>query len=164
MALPLGDTRARLWIAIILVMPSIARANPVSVDGQSLIAFAIVAFWGLVIESGIAALTLLSCGPLVVPLFGTLTVANIVVFMIAFLPLSGRVSLCLLEPGVVVADTMLIKLIASLPFVQGGGFVGVSWRRALVGSLLGNAASFFVGVLASGAPWIDHHAGGGGLE
>lgn len=56
MALPLGDTRAGLCIAIILVMPSIAQANPVSVDGQSLIAFAIVALWALVIESGIVFL------------------------------------------------------------------------------------------------------------
>jgi len=59
---------------------------------------------------------------------------------------------------------MLIKLVASVPFVQGGEFVGVTWRRALVGSLLGNTTSFFVGVLASGAPWIDHHTAVGGLE
>src|SRR5207249_2160058 len=41
------------------------------------------------------------------------------------------------------------------PFLQAGGFLGVSWRRASVASFLGNTASFFVGVLASGAPWID---------
>ncbi len=38
--------------------------------------------------------------------------------------------------------------------LQSGGFVGVSWRRATVASLLGNAASFFIGVLASGKPWV----------
>ena len=156
--------RTRLLISVALMMPVIAHANPVSVDGQSLIAFAIVAFWALVIESGIATTVLVSCGPLVVPLFGTLVVANVLVFLFAFLPLSGRVSLWLLEPGVVLADTLFIKLVSTLPFVQGGGFLGVTWRRALVASLLGNTASFFVGVLASGAPWIDHHTGVGGVE
>ena len=48
--------------------------------------------------------------------------------------------------------------------LQGGEFLGVSWRRALVASLLGNTASFFIGVLASGAPWIVHDTGVGGLE
>jgi hypothetical protein len=36
------------------MFPLIARANPVMIDGQSLIAFGIVASWALVIESGIA--------------------------------------------------------------------------------------------------------------
>ncbi|HWQ90447.1 MAG TPA: hypothetical protein VN673_02160 [Clostridia bacterium] len=158
------EQRVRLCMVVLLMTPVMARANPVTVDGQSLIAFAIVAFWALVIESGVGTLALVSCGPLIVPLFGTLAIANIVVFLFAFLPLSGRVSLWLLEPGVVLADALLIKLVASLPFVQGGGFVGVTWRRALVGSLLGNTTSFFIGVLAAGAPWIDHHTVGGGLE
>jgi hypothetical protein len=156
--------RTRLFIALAFMIPVIAHANPVSIDGQSLIAFAIIAFWALVIESGIVTLTLVSCGPLIVPLFSTLVLANVLVFLLAFLPLSGRVSLWLLEPGVVIADALLIKLVSSLPFVQGGGFLGVTWRRTLVASLLGNTASFFLGVLASGAPWIDHHAGVGGVE
>ncbi len=149
--------RARLLIALVLVLPLMARANPVSIDGQSLIAFAVVAFWALVIESGIATLVLISCGPLIVPLFGTLLIVNVLVFLFAFVPLSGRTSLWLLEPGVVLTDAIFIRLVSSLPFVQGGEFVGVTWRRALVASLLGNTASFFVGGLASGAPWIDHH-------
>ncbi len=149
--------RARLAIALLLVMPALARANPVSIDGQSLIAFAIVAFWALVIESGIATLVLVSCGALIMPLFVTLTFSNVTVFLTAFLPLTGRVSLWLLEPGVVFADALCIKLVSGLPFVQGCGFLGVTWRRALMASLLGNTTSLFVGVLASGAPWIDHH-------
>ena len=151
--------RTRLFTAVALMLPVVARANPVSVNGQSLIAFAIVAFWALVIESAIVTLVLVSCGPLIVPLFGTLVIANVLVFLFAFLPLSGRVSLWLLEPGVVLADALFIKFVSSLRFVQGGGFLGVTWRRALVGALLGNTASFFIGVLASGAPWIDHQLG-----
>ena len=59
----------------------------------------------------------------------------------------------------VLVDALLLKLLASLPFLQGGGFVGVSWRRVLVASLLGNAVSFFIGVLAGGAPWVVHETG-----
>ena len=152
--------RARLFILVLLLMPLVARANPVMIDGQSLIAFGIVAFWALVIESGIATLTLVSSGLMIVPSFGTLIVANVALFLFAFLPLTSRVSLWFLEPGVILADALLLKLVASAPFLQGGGFVGVSWRRALVASLLGNAASFFIGALGSGAPWILHEPGG----
>jgi hypothetical protein len=152
--------RTRLVIAVLLMTPWIACANPVMIDGQSLIAFGIVAFWALVIESSIATLTLVSSGVLIVPSFGTLVIANVALFLFAFFPLTGRVSLWILEPGVVIADALLIKLVASAPFLQGGSFVGVSWRRALVASFLGNTASFFVGVIASGAPWVVHETGG----
>jgi hypothetical protein len=151
--------KSRLSIAVLLLLPLIARANPVQIDGQSLIAFAIVAFWALVIESGLVTLTLVSCGVIIVPAFITLVLANVLVFFLAFLPLTDRVSLWLLEPGVVVADAVLVKLVASLPFLQSGEFIGVSWRRAFVASLVANAASFFIGVLASGAPWIVHETG-----
>lgn len=153
--------RTRLAVAIFLILPLIARANPVQIDGQSAIAFGIVAFWALVIESGLVTLALVSRGVMIVPTFVTLIMANLLVFLFAFLPVSGRVSLWLLEPRVVVADAVLIKLAMCAIFVQGSSFVGVTWRRAFIASLLGNSASFFVGVLASGAPWIVHDHGGG---
>jgi hypothetical protein len=151
--------KTRLLIATLLVIPVALRANPVMIDGQSLIAFGIVAFWALVIESGIATLALSACGVLLVPFFGTLVMANVGVFLLAFLPLTGRVSLWVLEPAVVVADAVMIKLVASVPLLHGGAYVGVSWQRGFVASLLGNAASYFIGVLASHAPWIMHETG-----
>jgi hypothetical protein len=151
--------RRRIFILALLMIPVVARANPVPIDGQSLVAFVIVAFWGLVVESGIVTLALVSCGVLIVPAFISFVLANVALFLFAFLPLSGRLSLWFLEPGVVVADAVLVKLVATAPFLQGGGFLGLSWRRALLASLLGNAASFFVGVLASGAPWVGHETG-----
>jgi hypothetical protein len=157
--------RARLFILALLMVPLAVHANPVMIDGQSLLAFGIVAFWALVIESGVATLALLSAGALMVPLFGTLVIANVAVFLFAFLPLTDRVSLWFLEPGVVLADASLIKLVAAFPFVQGDSFRGITWRRASVASLLGNAASFFIGVIGSHAPWIVHQTGApGGLE
>ncbi len=152
--------RSRLVIAALLMLPVIAQANPVMVDGQSLLAFGVVAFWALVIESGIATLALVSSGVLIIPSFGTFVAANVLLFLFGFLPLTGRVSLWFLEPGVVLVDALLLKLVASAPFLQGTGFIGVSWRRALVASLLGNLASFFIGVLAAGAPWAVHEPGG----
>src|SRR5881296_2006366 len=145
--------RTRVLIMTILMLPGALRANPVAIDGQSLIAFGIVAFWALVIEAGIATLILVSSGVLIWPVFGTLVIANTAVFLLAFLPLTGRVSLWFLEPGVVLADAIMIKLVASAPFLQGGNFVGVGWQRALVASFLGNAASYFVGLIGSHAPW-----------
>lgn len=154
--------RTRLPIVLLMMMPLIARANPCAIDGQSALAFAIVAFWALVIESGIAGLILVSSGVMLLPLFGTLLIGNLIIFLFGFLPLTGDVSLWFLEPGVVMVDALLIKIIAAAPFVQGGGFVGVSARRAIVASLLGNVASYFIGVIASSSPWIDH--GNSGLE
>lgn len=153
--------KARLLIAALLITPCVARANPVIIDGESLIAFAIVAFWALVIESGVATLALASRGILIVPSFITLVLANIAVFLFAFLPLTGRVSLWILEPGVVLADALAIKLLVSGGLLQGDAFLGVSWRRALLASFLGNSTSFFIGVIGSRAPWIMHDAGPG---
>ena len=150
---------SRLIIVAISLLPFVAQANPVQIDGQSLIAFGIVAFWALVIESGIATLALLSAGILIVPSFVALVIANVAVFLFAFLPLTNSISLWLLEPGVVVADMMMIKILTSASFLQGGDFIGVSWRRALTVALLGNAASLFIGVLGSHAPWIVHEIG-----
>lgn len=149
------------FIAFLFLMPLTVLANPVQIDGQSAIAFAIVAFWALVIESGLVTLALVTTGVLIVPSFLTLIALNVALFLFAFLPLIGRVSLWILEPSVVLADAVLIKVVVAAPFLQGGGFLGVSWRRALVASLLGNVASFFVGVLASSAPWIVPESGGG---
>jgi hypothetical protein len=146
--------RKRLFTVLLLMLPFITRADPVAIDGQSLIAYGIVAFWALVIESGIVTLVLFSRGILVLPSFFTLAAANIAVFLFAFLPLTSHFSVWILEPGVVIADALAIKLLVAAPFLQGGDFVGVSWRRALLASLLGNTASFFVGVLGSHTPWI----------
>jgi hypothetical protein len=153
------NRRTRLLIATLLVVPVALRANPVMIDGQSLIAFGIVAFWALVIESGIATLALSSCGVLILPLFGTLVIANVGVFLVAFLPLTERASLWLLELGVVLVDALMIKLVVSAPVFHGGNYVGVSWLRALVASLLGNAASYFIGLIGSHAPWVVHQTG-----
>ncbi len=124
--------KARLLIAVLLIMPCVAHANPMIIDGESLIAFAIVAFWALVIESGIVTLTLSSRGVLIVPSFITLVLANIAIFLFAFLPLTSRVSLWILEPGVVLVDALAIKLFTSGGLLQGGAFLGASWRRALL--------------------------------
>ncbi len=152
--------KMRLAIIALVMMPLVLHANPVMVDGQSLIAFGIVAFWALVVESGIATLALVSCGVLIMPLFGALLLANVTVFLFAFLPLTGRVALWFLEPGVVCADAFLIKILASVPFLQAGSFTGVTWRRALTASVIGNVASYFIGVLASHSPWIDNDSAG----
>jgi hypothetical protein len=81
--------KTRLLLTLFLMTPFLVRANPVMIDGQSLIAFGIVAFWALVVESGIATLVLTPSGVLTLPLFGALLMANVAVFLFAFLPLTG---------------------------------------------------------------------------
>ncbi len=150
------DLKTRLLLCVLLLLPLVAVADPVAINGESLIAYGIVAFWALVIESAIVILILFPTGILIVPSFITLAAANIAVFLFGFLPLASHVSVWILEPGVVLADALAIKLVVSAPFLQAGDFIGVTWRRALVASLLGNAVSFFVGIIGSHAPWIGH--------
>jgi hypothetical protein len=150
------DTKPRIFFVVLLMMPFVARANPVMFEPQSLIAFGIVAFWALIIESAIVTLSLLNRGILVVPSFITLIVANVAVFLFAFLPLSSHVSLWILEPGVVLADALVIKILMAGDLLQDSDFLGVSWRRALVASFLGNSTSFFIGLIGSRTPWFSH--------
>lgn len=140
-------------IALILQLSvSAAWANPVILEPHSMLAFAIVVFWALVVESGIVTLALISSGVSVVRTFLILTLGNGGLFVFGFLPLLDEYSLWLLESGVVLADASLVKIVAALPFLQDDRFVGVSWRRALLASFLGNLASFFVGVIAGSEP------------
>src|SRR5512140_895288 len=106
--LPLRGVRDRLAIAAFFLLPLAARANPVQVDGVSALAFGIVAFWALVIESGLVTLSLVPCGVNILPSFFTLVVGNVSLFVFAFLPLTGRVSLWSLESAIVCADAVLI--------------------------------------------------------
>jgi len=145
-------------LLVLLFIPLAVRGNPVSLNGQSMIAFGVVAFWALVIESGIATLTLLPTGIAIVPSFVFLSTANIAVFASAFVPLSDHISLWILEPGVVVADAFCIKILTATTVLQGPNFLEVTWQRAFVASALGNTASFFVGVIGSQSPWFDHNA------
>jgi hypothetical protein len=150
--------RRRTLIALGLLTPFVARANPYILNPSSFLAFCTVAFWALVVESGIVALLLTVSGLATFRAFLALLVLNLAVFIFGFWPLvdEHRLPIAVLELLVVAVDGTSIKLVASFEFFQGNGFRGVSWRRAGVISLIGNAASFFVGVIASGAPWRIH--------
>ncbi len=152
--------KLRLGIFLLLLVPVGLQANPAMFNPQSFFAFCVVAFWALVIESGIATLAVSLCGVLVLPVFATLVITNVSVFAFGFLPLLDRMPLWLLELLVVVCDAIVIKVVAAVPLFQSGDYVGVSWRRGLVASLLGNAASYFIGVIGSHTPWLTHEIGG----
>jgi hypothetical protein len=137
--------------ALGIFLPCSALANPVIIDGQSLIAFGIVAFWALAVESGITTLALVDLNAPLLRIFTTFLVTNLTVFTFAFTPLSREVPLLLLEIGVVLLDAAILKGLNALPAL--GGETPLSWRRALVASTLGNAVSYFVGVLANMRPW-----------
>ena len=50
---------------------------------------------------------------------------------------------------VVLIDALMIKFLVNLEVLQGDGYAGVSWFRAILVSGFGNAASYFVGYIAN---------------
>ena len=58
-----------------------------------------------------------------------------------------------LEALVVILDGLAIKFLTSLNPFQGDGYRRVGWWRAFVISCIGNAASYFIGTIASQKPW-----------
>jgi hypothetical protein len=145
-----------LSIMIWLLAPITVRANPVSINGTSALAFGIVAFWALVIEAGIVALLLTFSGVATLRIFSGFFATNFLVFVFLFFPMLHRIPLALLEAFVVMVDGAAIKLLTSFDSLQRDDCRGVSLVRAGLVSAAGNAVSFFVGVLAMGSPWEDH--------
>jgi hypothetical protein len=90
--------------------------------------------------------------------FGWFFLTNSLVFAFAFHPLVQLESVSWkgAELIVVALDAVCIRLLAMFPALQGDEFHRLTWSRAVVVSLAGNASSFFVGVAASGAPWVQH--------
>ena len=141
------------------LIPLVGRANPCIINPSSLIAFGIVAFWALVVEAGIVALLLTFSGLAPLKVFGGFFFANVAVFLFVFCPLQPRMALPLLEAMVVAIDAVSIKILAAFPGFQGESYRRVSWLFAGFTSLAGNAASFCIGIIASGSPWEEHHPG-----
>jgi hypothetical protein len=148
--------RRNIVLVFCLFAPGIASANPVILNGSSLIAFCIVAFWAFVLESGIVALLLAFRGMAPVKMFGAYFLTNILIFFFIFQPLLNRewLPLPLLELFIVALDGLAIKFLAWVVTLQGDAFAGVSWLRSFVISFFGNATSYFVGCIATHKPWI----------
>lgn len=147
--------RRRFAILIGLFLPVAAWADPYMLNPASLIAFWVVAFWALVVESGIVALLLTFRGLNPLRFFMAYAVANILVFLLVCEPSisSEKISVPLLEGLVVVLDAVSIKLLTYWDALRGDDFKGVSWLRALGISIIGNSASYFIGAIASHKPW-----------
>jgi len=141
--------------SLCLFVPLTASANPVQIDGTSLLAFCIVAFWAFVVEAGIVALLLAFRGLAPLRAFAAYFIGNALIFFFVFQPLLGREWLPIpaLESLVVLIDALMIKFLVSLEVLHGDAYAGVSWFRAIVVSGFGNAASYFIGYIASRKPW-----------
>jgi len=135
-----------------------ARANPVSLDPSSLIAFGVVALAAFVVESGLVALVCTFSGMAPARTLLAYFVTNSAVYVLFFYPILQKqwLPLLLLELVVVVIDATAVKVLATLDWLQGFSFTGVTWRRAFVASVIGNVASYCVGVFALKEPWIQH--------
>ncbi len=142
--------RQFIFIVPLLLVASTVRANPVMLDGGSLVAFPIVAVSALVLEAGVVALLLTLSGLAPVPAFGGYFLTNLFVFVSLFSArlLGHTIPIPLFELIAVVADGICIKLLTAFDVFQGDDFQGVSWLRAGLISCAGNATSFFVGAAA----------------
>jgi hypothetical protein len=151
--------RRGLFIILGVLIPIAARANPYVLNPSSLIAFGVVSFFALIVEAGIVALLLAFAGLAPVRFFFGFLLANIAVFIFVFWPLQRSVPLPALEALVVLIDAASIWLLSRVSAFQGDTYRRVGWMFAGIASLIGNATSFCIGVMASGAPWKMHDAG-----
>jgi len=141
-------------VAIFCFLPLKTLGNPVVLNPSSLLAFWFVAFWAAVVEAGLVALLLAFRGLQPTRAFGAYLLINAAVFLFLFLPLlDRRWPVPVLESVVVLLDALAIKLLASLGPFQSERYGGVSWWYALIVSLTGNGASYFVGLVANQKPW-----------
>jgi hypothetical protein len=141
-------------VAICCLLPLTAMANPVIIDPTSLLAFAMVAFWAFVVESGIVALLLAFCSLQPLRIFMAYFVVKAAVFLFLFQPLLEREwPIPILESLVVCLDALAIKILAGCGALQTDNYGRLKWLRAFVISLAGNAVSFFIGLIASHKPW-----------
>jgi hypothetical protein len=148
-----------LLIALGFLIPLAARANPYVINPSSMIAFGVVSFLALIVEAGLVALLLTFAGVAPVKMFFGFLFANIAVFLFIFWPLQQPLPLPALEGLIVIIDATSIWLLSKVPAFQGDSFRGVGWLLAGITSLVGNAASYFIGVMASSAPWKVHDTG-----
>lgn len=144
---------------VLLGSAAFCSGNPVVIDPTSLIAFGIVAFAAFVVEAGIVAIVLLFSGLAPTRILFAFFAINAAIFWSAFFPLSQaeKIPLLGLETIVVLVDAAVLMVLSRFEFFQGCEFERLRFSRALLASVAGNAASFFVGVLAAGSPW-EHHA------
>jgi hypothetical protein len=151
----------RRWLIILsgVLIPIAARANPYVLNPSSLIAFGVVSFFALFVEAGIVALLMTFAGLAPVRIFIGFLLANIFVFAFIFWPLQRQLPLPILETLVVMIDALSIWLLSRVPSFQGDSYRKVGWLFACVTSLIGNAASFFIGIVARGEPWKVHDVG-----
>jgi hypothetical protein len=151
--------RSRTLITLALGLPLVAHANPVVLDPSSLLAFYAVAFWSLVVEAGLVALLLTVRGVAPLRIFIAYFCTNAAVFFFLFEPLlEGNRSppVPVLEALVVLIDGLAIKVLVTIPALQGDAYRGVSWLRSTVISGLGNGLSYFIGYIATQKPWEIH--------
>jgi hypothetical protein len=146
-----GMGRLAALAAVFASTPGIAHANPVDVDPSSVVAFWVVVLFALVVEAGVATLTLAVSGIAPVRLFLGFLAANAAIYFLAFRPLLERETLPLagLECGVVLADAAILRLLCAFEAFQSECFTRVTWAHALLAAGVGNGFSYFVGRVAS---------------
>jgi hypothetical protein len=144
----------RILVATCCLLPLTVIANPVMIDGTSLLAFVIVAFWAFVVEAAVVSLLLAFRGLQPLRIFMVYFLVKVAVFLFLFQPLlEHNWPIPILELLVVCINGLVIKTLVGFEALQSDNYSGLSWLGASAISLSGNAASYFIGLIASRKPW-----------
>jgi len=142
------------WVFfIVLFFPAtVAFANPVIVHTSlTWVRFVIVYVSSFGLEVLITTIILFFCHMAVVPLLISLFAGNLVMYFIIFQPvLSATENLLVAEVVIVVVEGAFIKMISLFDTFQLEDFKGLKWRTAFIIVAVGNALSYYAGVLIGG--------------
>ncbi|MHC4713755.1 MAG: hypothetical protein ACYTAN_10875 [Planctomycetota bacterium] len=133
------------WLAVLLVFPSIAMANP-TVLPKRLPATVIVIGAAFVVEVMLTALVLVFCGLVSMHLIWALLLGNAVLYAAAFLPLlSATGNVPVSEIIIIVIEALFIKMLSRFEVFQTSDFRRLPWIGAFLAAAVGNMASMLVG-------------------
>jgi hypothetical protein len=146
----------RRWFFAItgVLIPLVVKAGPFEIHTSSMMVAGLASIFALIVEAGIVALLLTFVGLRPIRIFLGFLLASIAVFVLVFWPLRERLPFAALEMLVAAIDAISIWLLSRVPAFQGDSYRRLGWIFAGIASLIGNAASFCVGVMASGHLWF----------
>jgi uncharacterized membrane protein len=134
---------------VILLYPAaVAFANPVVIDPGTVIGLSLILGPVFALEALVVTAILLFSRMEVVPSLIALFVGNIAIYFIIFKPLLSVVNNILVaEMLIVIVEGIFIKIISFFDAFQTDDFKGLKWRTAFIASAVGNALSYYAGII-----------------
>jgi len=143
-----------LAVLLLVLVPGMAEANP-TISQEELIAgwrsvakLVLFALTVLLFEAAVVVAILLCFHIYSPPLIIAVYAANLMVYLVVFIPVYfGTRSVLLSEAVIVGMDCAAVKLLACMPVFQTEDFKGLKWRFAFMVVCIGNLVSYSLGYL-----------------